>query len=102
MNWTPGRNLGQVAPYSFPGPALSSPHFQPPTPPAMSGPALGQLGTIGPAYSLLGIALGAGAAWTGYTVGTEKKGFQSVTGYVVGVLGAISAVGGTFALLSGK
>lgn len=68
--------------------------------PALSGPQLGQTNPVGALPALLGAAVGAGTAWVGWTVGSEKAGFQSVTGYVVGVLGAIGAVGGTIAFLS--
>lgn len=75
-------------------PALSA--YQPPTLPkaSMAGPRLGQLRDIGPLPSLIGGAIGAGTAWVGWTVGREKSGFLSVTGYVVAVVGAVAALGG--------
>jgi hypothetical protein len=89
--WRPAPMLG----------SLQEPQPTPKTPaPAMSGPKMGQFGNIGPLPALIGAAVGTGTAWVGWTVGTEKKGFLSATGYVVGVVGALGAIGGGIAFLT--
>lgn len=78
-------------------PVSRPPAYQPPplpAPPAMAGPGLGQLRDLGPVTSLVGAAIGVGTAWVGWTVGREKSGLLSVTGYVVAVVGALAAIGG--------
>lgn len=87
-------------------PHVRMPAYQPSAPsaqaPVLAGPQLGQVwNSIGPAPSLVGAAIGAGSAWVGWTVGKEKKGFLSVTGYVVAVFGVLGALAGTFNFLRG-
>lgn len=87
-------------------PHVRLPAYQLPAPraqaPVLAGPQLGQVwNSIGPVPSLVGAAIGAGSAWVGWTVGKEKRGFLSVTGYVVAVVGALGALGGTFNFLRG-
>lgn len=59
---------------------------------------MGQLGGVA-AVGALGLllygALGAGAAWVGFSTGAREKGFLSILGYGIGSLGALAALGGT-------
>ncbi len=86
-------------------PHVQMPAYQPSAPraqtPVLAGPQMGQITNIGPVPSLVGAAIGAGTAWVGWTVGREKSGFLSVTGYVVAVLGGLGAIGGAFNFLRG-
>jgi hypothetical protein len=47
----------------------------------------------------LGTALSAGTAWVGFSTGSREEGFLSVLGYIVGSIGALTAVGGMASLL---
>ncbi len=44
---------------------------------------------------LISATLGAGAAWVGFSTGSREKGLLSILGYVFGIGGALSAIGGT-------
>jgi hypothetical protein len=48
---------------------------------------------------VLGTALGAGAAWVGFSTGSREKGTLGAIGYVVGAAGALSALVGLTTLV---
>lgn len=94
-----------------PIPLVGAPSFHPRAPiwrpanvPAVAPTSkLGQLGPVqgvGTAALLVGTGLSAGVAWAGFYAGSKAKGFLSILGYGVGVLGGLSAVGGLFATIA--
>ena len=57
--------------------------------------------TLGAVPMLISATLGAGVAWVGFSTGSRETGLLSVLGYIFGIGGALSAVGGTIgAILS--
>ncbi len=59
----------------------------------------GALAAMGAIPLLFGAALGAGAAWVGFSTGSKEKGLLSALGYTVGSLGALGALFGVVGTL---
>lgn len=80
--------VGARTPTYRTGYALSRPR-------SFAAPRMGQRGAAliaGFIPLLITGALGAGTAWVGFSTGAREKGLLSVTGYVVGSLGALGAL----------
>lgn len=102
--WNPSR---MAVPLRGASATFSLPKFSPPPPKrpviesipssilGVSEAALGQRGTVaalGLIPLVLGGALGAGTAWVGFKTGEREEGLLSLTGYVVGTIGALAAL----------
>ena len=76
---------------------FAPPAWRPARPPSPAGTPAAQLGQAGVAKGaaigavLIYGAIGAAAAYVGFSYGAEQKGFKSILGYAVGIGGGIRA-----------